>query len=404
MKRISLLYFAEKRIMRYSGHFIAGLLALVPALLAGCNKLDDTGVEAPVPEEAPAFVSLPEVAQLLAAVPLEAEHLEEVHRAALTSAGNGYDEEYRMKDLFAAPGTGVGEDASTKAADAWRHPLREALREALLGTKASDGEASAWLDSLALSDVQIYWPGSEDWDGSALPVITYDPGEGATRNEGYALQPDGSVKKVMVDEQMTLERPVWVVNRNSDAEYKSLEMLRREDPSWGTGGGDILVKSAQDPDLKSLVLRSLKTKRQYDSWFAGASEFFVKIGAIENFVASTEAELRLYDPTITDFMIVVRRKQMGQEVPFNAVLVSEWSQQLTSCALMIVEDDGGTRTNWKCQATVKIQSKSYGFDIDIPYNEKDDVVWRGQLSARFFEEQDVVYGRFGDVICSFELD
>ena len=403
MKRISLLYFAEKRIMRYSGYFFAGLVALVAALLAGCNKLDDTGVEAPVPEEVPAFVSLPEVAQLLAAVPLEAEHLEEVHRAALTSAGNGYDEEYRMKDLFAAPGTGVGEEASTKAADAWRHPLREALREALLGTKASDGEASAWLDSLALSDVQIYWPGSEDWDGSALPVITYDPGEGATRNEGYALQPDGSVKKVMVDEQMTLERPVWVVNRNSDAEYKSLELLRREDPSWGTGGGDILVKSAQDPDLKSLVLRSLKTKRQYDSWFAGASEFFVKIGAIENFVASTEAELRLYDPTITDFMIVVRRKQMGQEVPFNAVLVSEWSQQLTSCALMIVEDDGGTRNTWKCSAVVKVESKSYGVELELPLYSRDDIVWRGSLSRRYLEKYSGQSRSYGDVDLVMEL-
>ena len=51
-----------------------------------------------------------------------------------------------------------------------------------------------------------------------------------------------------------------------------------------------------------------------------------------------------------------------------------------------------------------IKSKSYGFDVDIPYNEKDDIVWRGQLSARYFEEEDVVSGRFGDVIVNFELD
>ena len=403
MKRISLLYFAEKRIMRYSGYFVAGFLALVPALWAGCNKLDSADAETPVPEETAAFVSLPEVARLLSAVSLEAEHLEEVHRAALVSAGNGYDEEYRMKDLFAAPGTGVGEEVSTKVADTWRHPLRDALREAFLSTKASDGEGSAWLDSLALSDVQIYWPGSDDWDGSTLPVITYDPGEGATRNEGFAVQPDGTVKKVMVDEQMVLERPVWVINRNSDAEYKSLELLRREDPSWGSGGGDILVKSGEDTELKSLVLRSLKARRQFDSWFAGASEFFVKIGAIENFVASTEAELRLYDPTITDFMIVVRRKQMGEEVPFNAVLVSEWSRQLTSCALMIIEDDGGTRNTWKCSAVVKVESKSYGVELELPLYSRDDIVWRGSLSRRYLEKYSGMARQYGDVDLVMEL-
>ena len=71
---------------------------------------------------------------------------------------------------------------------------------------------------------------------------------------------------------------------------------------------------------------------------------------------------------------------------------------------MITEDDGGTLTNWKADAVVKIQSKTYGFSIDLPYNEKDDIVWRGQLSARFFEEADIVRGRFGDVEASFELD
>ena len=75
--------------------------------------------------------------------------------------------------------------------------------------------------------------------------------------------------------------------------------------------------------------------------FAGGSEFWIKIGAVEDFTAATEPELRLYQPSITDFMLVVRRDQVGEELPFNAVLVSEWTEQLNSCAYMMVEDDGG---------------------------------------------------------------
>ena len=389
----------KKRIMKYGKWFQWALVASLAVLFMGCKKeqISDTEEDAPEP---PAFVSLSDVARLLSSVSLEAEHLEEVHSAAVVSAGNGYDEEYRMKDLFEAPGTGVG--ASPTKADTYRHPLRDALREALLATKAGS-DASAWLDSLALSDVQIYWPGSADWDGRSLPVITYDPGEGAVYNEGYEVLPDGSVKKVMVDEQMTLERPVWVVNRNSDAEYKSLEMRRREDPSWGQGGGDILVKAGKEEELKTLVLRSFKANRQYDSWFAGASEFFVKVASAQNFVASTEAELLLYDPLITDFMIVVRRKQVGQVIPFNAVLVSEWDTRLSNYAFMMIEDDGGTRKTWKCSATVKYDSKSYGIDLELPLYSRDDIVWRGSLTRRFIEKYSGQVQSFGDVDLVLEL-
>lgn len=376
--------------------FFAGVLSALP-FLAGCDPMDlDPGQ----PEDPP-YVSLEEVAQLLSSVALGTPQMEEVRDAASASAGNGYDEEYRMQELFASPGTGVGNSAPTKAGG-YARPLRELLREAALSTKAGASGPEAWLDSLSTSDVQIYWPFSEDWDGETLPVITYDPGDGALRNEGYALMPDGTVEKVMVDEQMASERPVWVVNRNSDADYRTLELRRREDPAWGSGGGDIVVKSDAG-DFRTLILRSFKANRQYDSWFCGASEFFVKIGAVEDFTAATEAELRLYEPSITDFMIVVRRKQVGESVPFNAILVSEWTQQLSSCAFMIVEDDGGTRTTWDCSATVKVNSKSYGFDIKIPLYSRDDIVWRGSLSHTFIEKNSGRRASFGDVDLVLEL-
>lgn len=127
------------------------------------------------------------------------------------------------------------------------------------------------------------------------------------------------------------------------------------------------------------------------------------MGSVEDFTASTEAELRLYSPAVTDFMIVVRRDQVGIPQPFNAILVSDWSDQLTHCALMITEDDGGTRSSWKCSAIVKVKSKSYGFDIDLPINSRDDVVWRGQISRRWFEENNNVTGHFGDVDLTFEM-
>ncbi|MBR4734918.1 MAG: hypothetical protein IK052_02380 [Bacteroidales bacterium] len=374
------------------------IIAMAAAVLCGCRK---NNVEPETArEEAPRYVALEDVARIFAGLPIGVEQMGEVHDAALESAANGYDEEYLMKDLFEAPGCGVG-DLPSKARE-YRKPLRDLLKEAF-STKAEGG--AEWLDSLMVSDVQIYWPFSDSWNGSALPVITYDPGDLATSNVGYALKADGTFDKVMVDEEMARERPVWVMNRNSDAEYKSLEMRRREDPSWGNGGGDIIVGPATkaQADIKSLILRSFTAKRQYDSWFAGGAEFFVKVGSVENFKASTEAELKLYNPTITDFMIVVRRKQMGEEIPFNAILISEWTSKLTNCAFMIVEDDGGSRTTWKANAVVKVNSKSYGVELEIPLNSRDDIVWRGSLTRSYIEKYSGEVGHFGDIDLILEL-
>lgn len=68
--------------------------------------------------------------------------------------------------------------------------------------------------------------------------------------------------------------------------------------------------------------------------------------------------MKLYNPTITDFMIVVKRNQVGIPHPFNAVLVSDWTGQMDSCAMMIIEDDGGIIKEWSCTALVRVESKS----------------------------------------------
>lgn len=370
---------------------------------AACERLDDDR-SLHVQEEAPLF-TLEEVARLLSAVPFGEAQTGEVHDAVSASSGNGYDTEYTMKDLFETPGAGVGSEMPTRV-EAYPEPLRDLLAAEVrkqYGTRALD--ADRFLEALSSSDVQIYWPYSETFGTAEQPVITFDPGDNSVRNLGYIRKEDGTVEEIIVDEETAHRRPVWVINRNADAEYKSLEMLRREDPNWGQGGGNIIVgtRASSKKELKTLVLSSFQSNRQFDSWFCGASEIWVKCGAVEDFTATTEAELRLYSPSITDFLIVIRRNQVGKKIPFNAVLVSEWTGMLDNCAFMMVEDDGGTQTTWKCSAIVKYNSKSYGFDIEIPLHARDDIIWRGALTRSYIERNTGYLGHFGDVDLVLEL-
>ena len=367
-------------------------------------------------------LELQTVSQILSSIPLTRNQVMEVYDAVTSSSDNGYDEEYTMRNLFKAPGAGVG-DPITKSSTIYDLSLAqmiEAHLRSMSSTKSSVDRSieilgvDGFLQALQESDIQIYWPFSENYDMKEMPIITFDPEDGSEVNIGYKIVDDDDgfrhVEEVIVDEAMAEVCPVWVVNRNSDAEYTSIEMLRRENPDWGEGGGNIIVNPQNAFGTKTgktsfmtLILKDFTMKRNYDSWFAGASEFFVKVGAVEDFTASTEAELRLYTPSVTDFMIVVKRKQIGQPVPFNAVLVSDWSEQMTHCAFMITEDDGGTVTTWDCTALVRVSSKSYGVEIKIPFNSRDDVVWRGQLASTWFEKNDNQVAHFGDVDLTFQV-
>ena len=390
--------------------------------VTSCEWLDNEPGRHAGQEKDSTDLSLNEVAQLLSALPLTAEHMQEVHDAVTSSSGNGYDEEYTMKNLFTVPGSGVGEHLQSRSSEDYALPLKD-LIETYIRSQTRSERRGMWenpdtlLAFLQKSDIQIYWPCSEEWDGKDMPVLTFDPEDDSSVNVGYEIlvEDDGSrhVREVTVDEEMASKRPVWVVNRNSDAGFTSLEMLRREDPQWGEGGGSIIVKPSSgtkatravgETPLKMLLLKDFTVSRQYDSWFCGAAEFFVKTGSIENFTAATEAELRLYDPTITDFMIVVRRNQIGKPQPFNAILFTDWSSQMQSCAFMITEDDGGTRTEWSGKAKVFVAGKSYGVEISFPMNTRDDIVWRGRLAWDWLEANSGQVGHFGDVDLTFAVE
>lgn len=383
------------------------ILAFVPVvMLVSCEVVDDD-VQKHVDEEN--YVELSEVARVFAGIPIQPCHLQEVHDAVCASSGNGYDEEYTMDLLFSCPGAGVGDDLQTRSENKYDQPLRALLQEHLLATKSVAGitDPQRWLDALTRSDIQIYWPYSDNWDRASFPVITFDPEDDSDVNIGYRLSNDAEgnriVEEVIVDEDMAMSSPVWVINRNSDASYKTLEMLRKEDPEWGEGGGNIVVKPMSTGG-QALILKNFKMKRNYDCWFAGGSEFFVKIGSVKDFTATTEAELKLYNPKVTDFMIVARRDQEGITIPLNVMLISDWSEQLTHCAFMILEDDGGTWAEWKCTALVRIASKSYGIEINLPIKSWDDIVWRGRLAWNWIVANSGKVAHFGDVDLTFDVE
>ena len=390
--------------------FTAALLCAFA--LASCDEMRPFN---PNPDQG--LFSLSDVAKILSDLPLESEHLDEVYDAVSASSGHGYDEEYRLTDLFEAPGAGVGDSPQTRATKAggYTMPLRELFANYLTdkyGTKAGAADVERYINALSDSDMQIYWPYSEEWNGKDFPIVTFDPGYGAEANYGYEVRIDSHgahvVDSVIVTEQLARERPVWVINRNDDAAFTPFELFEE---NTGTKASKDKDKDKGQGDSKEYILsiRDFKMLRNYDSWFGGASEFFIKTGAVDGFKATKDEDLKNYSPSLTDLMVVIKRSQLKRKVPFNALLLTNFTEQMEKIAFMVIEDDGGTTTNWKCSAVVKCNSKQYGFELNIPYKDKDDIVWRGQLTRNYFEDVfakggGTLTGRFGDVEITFALE
>lgn len=387
------------------------IVSAVALLSSACDRTDlpeaslsqASGVTVPV-----SGLSVESVARMLSELPLTIAQTREVYDGVSSSSANGYDEEYPFSVLVSNPGSGVGDELlRTRSQAEYPEPLRALLSSSGLSLTRS----GSFLEALSDSGLQIYWPYSENWDGETLPTITFDPAEAETvpvsrfrdgENVGYLREqlPEGTwiVKEVVVDEEYASVHPVWVINRNEDAGYLTPQMLKALCPERSAP-----VSTRSYDGIKTLVLKEFKAHRNYDSWFAGASEFFVKCGSLEGFAAKTEDELKLFSPSVTDMMINVKRKQVGKYIRLNTVLVSEWTPQLDECVFLMVEDDGGKQTSWKASGAVKIKSKSYGFEVELPFRRNDDLVWRGKLSQNYFEKNNGSPNRFGDVSITFSF-
>lgn len=373
-------------------------LALLSAAILSFQACEETS-QPLISQEVPSVeseITPASVAKALSGIPFTLDQVREVWDGVNASCANGYDEEYTFADMFSSPGQGVGDKAlGTRSMTEYPEPFRDLISAHFSGSLAT--RSSGFSDDLFSSGLQIYWPYSEDWDKISMPVITFCPEIALESNVAYQREelPGGQwiVKEIVVDEAYAREHPVWVIGWNEDALAMTPQMLDRLHPeSIGTRAAT---------DFKTLKLKEFKAHIQYDPWYSGGAEFFVKCGSLKAFTATVASDLTKYTPEITDLMIKVKRKQVGTSLRYNTVLVPEWSNQLSECVFLIHEDDGGKSTTWKANGEVKIKSKAYGFSVELPYHRNDDIVWRGKLSSSYFEKNNGVANRYGDVSITF---
>lgn len=155
-------------------YFVLVASLMLSVLAASCEILDDDI------DRHTSAIELRDMARMFSEIPIGLSHVKEVHSAVLNSSSNGYDEEYTMRHLFLSPGSGVGtqlEDSIQTRVGTGGNDLRDLIENYARGlmTKSSDATFSlrmdpeTFLNELQNSDIQIYWPYSDRWDGKLCP-------------------------------------------------------------------------------------------------------------------------------------------------------------------------------------------------------------------------------------------
>ena len=183
-------------------------LALLSAALLSLQACDETSQPLISPEAPSATLELTpySVARTLSGVPFTIDQVREVWDGVNASSANGYDEEYTFSDMFSSPGRGVGDELSgTRSSGVYPEPFSKLI-------------ASRLGESVASSDLRIYWPYSEDWDGVSMPAITFCPEVALESHVAYQREelPGGKwiVKEIPVDED-----PEDTDEADGDVEY-----------------------------------------------------------------------------------------------------------------------------------------------------------------------------------------
>ena len=178
------------------------------------------------------------------------------------------------------------------------------------------------------TEIVIYWPYSDNWDGSALPTITPSPEDPEQDwNYGYKLYYDKSgelrVDTVVVDDDYAYDNPVWIINY-SEISYDDMKLIIEN---------KLTTKSTDAGQIWSVVEATLS--KQYDNIFQGGAEIEFHVGY---------PELQGYAKGESVLPVFFTRKEIRHGTPKvieRGILNSDWIEAELTNLLVIVEHDNG---------------------------------------------------------------
>lgn len=329
------------------------------------------------------------IASLLSHISINNDICKEVHEAVSSATDNGLEESYYFQEILKEENNKITTRSGNPSA------LGTLIKNYFTNSTTRSADADAInLELLAKSDIQIYWPYSEDWDGKTLPVITYAP-ENEDQEWNYAYKRNGDkIDTIIVNEEYMEKNPVWIINK-SDISYEdlpnfSLKQKNKNNVLFLSKSNEKIdnlhytTRAAGEP-VYTVYLGQFMAEKQYDKVWSGGSEFAIQMGAIENMQIESIQQLSSTNPQVTYLRITRSRKDIKKKrwITLNSVLSSDWYPNENNAAFMIHEEDQGKDINWEAELSIKIKGKDFGFKAKLPFGSHDDLIYKTVYKRTF---------------------
>lgn len=226
----------------------------------------------------------------------------------------------------------------------------------------------------------IYWGYHDSWDRKTMPIICYiDSNTTQNSTRGYEIV-NNQIQNVSITENVfdSETRPIIVINindidyadypdfKNGERERNGVywpEEIQREPRQQGS-------QSTYNDPLKVYRLGLTQFKsggRQWDNWWAGGSEFYIKSA----YTSTPNSSLT------TKHACPFTRKQIKNRKIKNynfLDLNSDWRTEFLDMVLVILEQDGGSSRSINFQlsvqglASLNVTIPKFSWDDELSFN------------------------------------
>lgn len=384
--------------MKLQNVFISTLLMLA---ISSCNQNDEMTLNENAlqnPEVSGEAIMneqkvLNTVADILVQLPLNEENVSEVHSAVTSSLNYGIDEDYYFREILdnSKYSKIVSKSASTRNEFS---SLGELMKKYVLSASTrTEKNDEIDLNSLAESDIQIYWPYSENWDGKSMPVITFTPeDENQEWNYGY-IKNGEKIDTIIINEDYAEQHPVWIISK-SDISYDNLPEFSEN--KFEKNGISFLTSkkietqnvplpiAASSRNVYTVNLGEIMSTKQYDSIWGGGSEFIFQMGAAQNYQFNN-GSLISFSPLVTCHRICLSRKQIKKKrwINVNQPIIPDWVPNMTEVAFMLIEDDGGSHRDINQNLTIALKDEYVDFNVTLKMRSHDELIHRITYSHNY---------------------
>lgn len=140
-------------------------------------------------------------------------------------------------------------------------------------------------ESFSIDQMEIYWPYSENWDGTSIPIVTYRS-ESEEYIDGdkvwaYKYIPldngDYEIDSLLIDENYAMENPVWVIGKKT-IDTDELVKLKKDNSSSSYIPRDknlVALRSTSNNVVAETKVTTIQSTKQHDDWLNGGSEYVI---------------------------------------------------------------------------------------------------------------------------------